>query len=126
MRQEYQQQLYTFHTDLFIEKPYFQRMVNKLDGKLDKYQVNNQDAYNCKCPTCGNPAAKLCLLKNNNTYGLICPNSTCSRRGIKLHDLIQDYGGKVMFNEWRNSRWEKRLPHGWKGIKNRKTKTQTL
>ncbi len=122
MKHVFQEDLYTFHTDIYIEKPFLHEIVSKFNGKLDKYMVNGNDAYKCKCPTCGNPAAKLIKAKTKDTYGLICPQDGCTRPYIVLHDLVKEFGGKVMFDKWRNARWEKRLPHGWKPIKNRRVK----
>ncbi|QNI92654.1 hypothetical protein SynBOUM118_02321 [Synechococcus sp. BOUM118] len=39
---------------------------------------------------------------------------------MTLHNLIKEHGGSDLFQRWRETRWKKKEPYGWKGIKNRR------
>ena len=58
--------------------------------------------------------------RRGDTYLFHCPRQTCSMGSVTIHNLIKDHGGSDLFERWRETRWRKEKPYGWKGIKNRR------
>ncbi len=110
-----------FKTDLSLEKPFYDQMVDILKGRKTKQRINDCETWLVKCPTCGCMNAGMITTRNKETYALVCPNrDKCSRREILLHTLIRDYGSADLFLEWRQARWESKYTEDWFPIKNRR------
>ena len=95
-------------------------MRRELNCRKSNQRINDCETWLVECPTCKCKNAALITTKNRETYALVCPNQSCTRREILLHALIRDYG-RQYFDEWRKARWTN--PYDWKPIKNRKKKT---
>ena len=99
---------FIFHTDTFIEEPFFIEMANMLGGEKKERGFNGKVAYqNCRCPSCGKNAAVMGYMRSADTFMLACPveSHIFSLNGLTLHDLIKQYGGEVIFDGWRKARW---------------------
>ena len=109
-----------FKTDLSLEKPFYDQMVDILKGRKTKQRINDCETWLVKCPTCGCMNAGMITTRNKETYALVCPNrDNCSRREILLHNLIRDYGSADLFLEWRKARWKSKYTEDWFPIKNK-------
>ena len=113
--------LYTFHSDIYIEKPFFDEILQKYNAKKCKHKVYEKETYKGLCPACGKNLGFYSHTKDSNTYLLVCPNPPCifpnGKKSMLLHEVIKEYGGIVLFEKWRKARYTKKEAYGWKGIK---------
>ena len=110
---------YKFHTDQSIEEPFFLEMVQQFNG-IKASKVNNQWAYNVKCPSCQKKKAIFGSSRHRDTFVLLCPVDICDNKGgLVLHEVIKRDGGGDIFDRWRKARWQTTYTDNWKGIKNR-------
>ena len=115
------EKLYTFHSDIYIEQPFFEDIKNKYKAKKWRNDVYGRKAFRGYCPTCNEDCAFFTMTKDMDTYQVICANPNCKypngKKSMLLHEVIKEYGGKVLFDKWRKARYIKKEAYGWKGIK---------
>ena len=121
LQRKSQHMVYSFSSDQKTEFPFYQEMGKRLNGKEIKDNFNRKKSYRyCECPKCGKKESSLFPSRRGDTYVFHCPRQTCSMGSMTLHNLIKEHGGSDLFQRWRETRWKKKEPYGWKGIKNRR------
>ena len=126
----HKEELYTFYSDIYIEEPFFEEIKSKYKAKEYKHKVFGKKAFKGICPACGKKSGFFTTTSAGNTFRVLCADNDCkfpnNKNAMLLHDIIKEYGGKILYEKWREARYIKKQPYGWYGIKpenRRKSKT---
>jgi len=122
---------YQFNSDFEIEKPFFNEMVHKFQGRkapnlnISDLKATGYPIYRIQCPCCKKKKAVFGGSKRKNTFVVLCPVDGCGNRGCKtLHQIIQLYGNAKQWADWREARWSTTYTDNWFGVKSQTEQTK--